>query len=96
MTHVIDHCEMSAEIQKAGHNTEDVMEMALERSGEIVKEAVHGGEKSVPHELPGIELLAQAVASSVIHSGAKQVAGDLGLDLDRLRSQALAEHISVC
>ncbi|MDO8669497.1 MAG: hypothetical protein Q7K65_04345 [Candidatus Buchananbacteria bacterium] len=91
---VINHCGMTDAIESK-LSKEDFMEAVMERSAAIVESEI-AGSGSQPHELAGVELVAQVVAQAVKLEGARKVADDVGADLARLINQAKSEHISSC
>lgn len=93
---VIDHCDMRDAIERAGMSTADVQEAVMERAGQIVARTLNGKGPGVVHKLAGVELLAAAVAASVIDAGAAKLAQDFELDLGALKAHAASEHVSSC
>lgn len=97
--YAIDHCEMSRDIFDSGLDSDDVRELVIERSGEIIENMLKDGKKGDPHEFPGIELMAMSIASHVIDEGAIKVAKDFHIreeEMEKLKSHAASRHISTC
>ncbi|MBT6691378.1 hypothetical protein HOB10_03540 [Candidatus Parcubacteria bacterium] len=94
MHNVINHCELYREVQ-GSMDTADFQEAVMTRAGEIV-EAAKNGQTSDPHNLRGVEIVAWSVAQHVLNEGARQIASDLGVEIDRLKRQASSQHISSC
>lgn len=92
----INHCGMRDEVKfDAKLSPEDFNEEVMKRAEEIVVSA-HQGITTKPHKVAGVELVAYVVAQTVIREGARQVAEDVGSDLERLEALAKSEHISFC
>lgn len=96
MGHAINHCGLTAAVQDAGLTARDFQEEVMNRAAELITTAQTGQNGHTPHRLAGVELVAKAVATHVIDEGARQVAGDLGVNLTRLKVLAASEHISSC
>ena len=96
MEKAINHCGLYGEMKDAGMTTADVQEAVMERAGQIVARTLSGKGSGKPHERAGVELLAAAVAASVIEAGAAKLSADFELDLEALKAHAASEHISSC
>lgn len=95
--HPIDHCDMQARIKGKGLSREDFQEVVMERAETLIREDLNPkGRRSSAHELAGVELVARAVATSVIDQGASRLSQDFGVDLEDLKRQAGSQHISSC
>jgi len=82
--YVINHCGFYQQVLDSGMDSADFTEAVMEQVGKIVEGTLAG--KSVkPHKFPGVELVAKSVALHVIEDGARQVAQDLDVDVDRLK-----------
>ena len=95
MAHAIDHCGMRDQI-KAKMKSADFKEAVLARVGKII-DGINTGKSAQAHALPGVELVAQAVAAKVVAAGAAQVYVDVtGEKLDDFATLASSQHISGC
>jgi len=109
--YAINHCDMHSKLKSSQISKEDLMEKVMERAGEIVVERLGGkpkpaarpskakpGSKTVKtvKRDPGIELIALAVADSIIENGAKKLASDFSIDIAELKDHASSRHISTC
>jgi hypothetical protein len=94
-SYAINHCGLRNAILDAGMSRADFTEAVMKRTGEIVSDA-QTGKQSAAHKFGGVELCAQSVARVVIDEGARQVAQDLDVDLERLKNLATSAHISGC
>ncbi len=100
MSKAIDHCELVRQIQAAKMQEGDVMEAVMTRVGQLTREAFTDADRSPRHDLPGIELMAVAIAiagsGSVVWNGAAKTAADFDMSLSRMAEQAGGQHISFC
>lgn len=96
----INHCEITSQIGIGKKMTkEDFTEVVMVRSGEIVLDVMEvrsGKTKSKPSKVPGVEIVAHAIATHVIDEGAERIAKDIELDLKQLKDLASSKHISFC
>lgn len=93
---VINHCDMTTAIKNAELDKEAVMEEVMDQAGKIIYAQLNGKEAPDAHEHAGIQLMATSVALHSIEQGAKEVAGDVDIDLEALKQHAAKQHISAC
>jgi hypothetical protein len=93
--YAINHCELVEEIRNKNLDSDDFKEEVMNRVPGII-ESIKTGKTTKPHKLAGVELVAFSLAIHVIEEGARQIASDLDVDLDRLKKHAVSEHISSC
>jgi len=91
----INHCALVEEVEKAGLGASDFQEAVVARAAQIVEDA-KANRRSKPHRFQAVEIVGNVIAQHVLEQGAKKIARDFNINLERLMELAASEHISSC